>query len=66
MDVEDILPTHIFAHLAEGLQEGEPLDVAHGATHLGDHHLCARLPGYPYDAFLYLIGDMGYHLDGST
>ena len=48
VDSQGILPPLLFAHLADGLQEGLALDVAHGAPHLHDDHagvaLLARQP----------------------
>ncbi len=37
MQEEDVLAAHVVADLARGLEEGLRLDVADGATDLGDH-----------------------------
>ena len=39
VDVERVLVPQLPAHLADRLQEGLPLDVAHRAADLADHHL---------------------------
>ena len=45
-------------HLADGLQEGLGLDVAHGAADLADDHVHV-LSGHGIDALFNLIGDVG-------
>mmetsp|Transcript_41611 Transcript_41611/g.97732 ORF Transcript_41611/g.97732 Transcript_41611/m.97732 type:complete len:614 (-) Transcript_41611:2309-4150(-) len=50
------------AHLAHGFQEGQGLDVAHGAADLHDGHVDAL--GTALDVFLDLVGDVRDHLDG--
>src|SRR5690606_6980147 len=52
--------------LADGFQEGEALNVAHGATNFGDHHihvLVGILTDLADDRFD-LVGDVGDDLDG--
>jgi hypothetical protein len=36
MDETGVVPTEFQAHLPDGFQEGQRLDVAHRATHLDD------------------------------
>jgi hypothetical protein len=47
---------HLVAELTDGLEEGERLDVAHGAAHLDDHHVVARRDAL--DRRLDLVGDV--------
>ena len=53
---------YLLAELADGLEEGKTLDIAHRAADLGDDHVDVRVTGDPCDALLDLIGDMGDHL----
>ena len=39
VDVEDVLAPDVLAELADGLEERQALDVAHGAADLGDEHV---------------------------
>ncbi len=45
VDVEDVVAADLVAHLADGLQEGEALDIADGAADLDDDDLRAGLGG---------------------
>ena len=58
---DGVLAAHVLAELADGLQEGQALDVAHGAADLHDHHV--RRPCRRPDGGLDLVGDVGDHLD---
>ncbi len=61
MDKHDVLPSPLRRHLADGLQEGLGLDVAHGAADLHDGYVgVGRVQGV--DVALDLIGDMGNDL----
>jgi hypothetical protein len=40
---EDVVAADVVAHLAGGLEEGQPLDVADGAADLGDDDVRAVL-----------------------
>ena len=69
-DVQEkaVLPAHLVAHLAGGLQERLGFDIADGAADLGDDHIgpvsiSVRL-GHLQDAGLDLISDMRDHLHG--
>ena len=55
---------HVVAQLADGLEEGQRLDVAHGATDLHDHDVGIRRRRPLRDARLDLVGDMRDHLHG--
>ena len=52
--------------LADGFKEGLGLDIADGAADFNYHDLGAERSDGPLDAELYLIGDMGYDLNGSA
>ena len=54
-----VLPPHLSCRLADGLQKGLGLDVAHGAADLGDDHIGPGLPSRGVDPALDLVGDMG-------
>ena len=53
----------VLAHLADGLQERQRLDVADRAADLHDDHVRAPVAGDPPDALLDLVGDVGDDLD---
>ena len=65
MDEEHVAPGPLRVHLADRLQEGLGLDVAHGAADLGDDHVHI-LGGHGVDPALDLVGDMGDDLDRSA
>ena len=62
MDEHHVPVGPLRGHLADGLQEGLGLDVAHSAADLGDHHVHI-LTGHGVDAALDLVGDVGDDLD---
>jgi len=64
VDVEDVVLAQVGAQLADGLQEGLALDVAHGAADLDDGHVLVL--GHAQDGALDLVGDVGDHLDGAA
>ena len=66
MDKADVLRAGIFAILANGLHEGLRLDVANGATQLGDDHVGASLLLDATELVLDGIGDMRNHLNGAA
>jgi len=66
MNVKDIIPAYVTPHLADGLKEGESLDVAHRAPHVDNNPARLALPRHLAATPLYLIGDMRHHLDGAT
>ncbi len=66
VDVERVGASHILAHLADGLQERQALDVTHRATDLDDDHIGIVVPSGLLDTPLDLVGDVGDHLDGAA
>ena len=62
MDKHHIAMGPFGRHLADSLQEGLGLDIAHGAADLTDDHIHI-VAGHGIDAALDLIGDMGNDLD---
>ena len=63
VDVEDVVAADVLAHLADGLEEGQRLDVADGAADLDDDDVRAAVSGDASDALLDLVGDVGDDLD---
>ena len=63
MDIKGVLAADVFAHLADGFQKGQPLDVADRAADLHDQHIGLGLPSSQDDPPLDLIGHMGDDLD---
>ena len=66
MDVEDVRSSDVLAHLADGLEEGEALDVADRPADLDDDHVRIAVAGDPTDALLDLVGDVRDDLDGAA
>ncbi len=64
VDEQGVFAAQIAAELADGLDEGQSLDVADGAADLDDGHVDAavKLQDGPLD----LVGDMGDDLDGAA
>jgi hypothetical protein len=58
---EHVVAAQVVAHLTRRLEEGQRLDVAHGATDLGDDDVDVRR-GHGADACLDLVGDVRDHL----
>src|SRR3954462_11749015 len=56
VDVADVVAAKIEAHLADGLEERQRLDVAHRAAHLDDRHV--GVAGAALDERLDLVGDV--------
>ena len=63
MDVADVVPSDVPPELADGLDEGDDLDVADGAADLDDDHIDVLGAEGP-DAFLDLVGHVRDDLDG--
>ena len=63
VDVADVLAADVETELSDRLEEREDLDVAHGATDLGDHDIDVVVGerGHPT---LDLVGHVGDDLDG--
>ena len=65
VDEHDVLAAPLGGHLADGLQEGLGLDVAHGAADLHDGHVgVGSLQGV--DIALNFVGDVGDDLNGAA
>ncbi len=60
VDEDGVLPSHLVAELADGLQEGQTLDIPHGPADLHDGHI-ESFRGGP-DEILDLVGDVGNDL----
>ena len=65
MHVQHIGPADVLAHLADGLEEREALDVADGPADLDDHDVGIAVASDPSDPFLDLVGDVRDDLDRS-
>ena len=66
MDVHHVPPADVFAHLADGLEERQRLDVSDRAAYLDDDHVRAAVAGETLDPFLDLVRDVGDDLDGAA
>ena len=62
--VEDVVAAELVPQLADRLEEGQALDVAHGAADLGQHHVDVGRLGDAQDARLDLVRDVRDHLHG--
>ena len=58
MHVEHVVAADVLAELADRLEEGQALDVAHGAADLGDEHVDLELLRQSVHAALDLVGDV--------
>ena len=63
VEVADVVATGFLAELADRLEKGKDLDVAHGAADLGDHDIDVVIR-QPVDAPLDLVGDVRDDLHG--
>ncbi len=63
MDIQRVLAPGIRAHLAQRLQEGQRLDIAHRAADFDQHYLGVGGLGNQADAPLNLVGNMRDDLD---
>ena len=63
VDVQDVAPADVLAHLADRLEERQALDVADGPADLDDHHVGPAVAGQALDPLLDLVGDVGNDLD---
>ena len=66
MDVEHVAATDVLAHLADGLEERQALDVADGAADLDDDDVRLAVASDALDALLDLVGDVRNDLDGAA
>ncbi len=62
--VEHVVAADVLAELPDRLEERQDLDVADGATDLGDHDVDVLVGRQRQDAVLDLVGDVRDHLDG--
>ena len=58
MNEHGVFPPDLQRKLTDGFQERQSLDVAGGATNLGDDNVRPTLFAYEPDAVFYLIGDV--------
>ena len=63
VDVQHVRPPDVLAHLADGLEERQRLDVADRAADLDDHDVRVAVAGDAHDALLDLVGDVRDDLD---
>ena len=66
VDVQDVGPPDVLAHLADGLEERQRLDVADRAADLDDDDVRVALAGDAHDALLDLVRDVRDDLDGAA
>ena len=66
MDVEGVLGSYIFAHLADGLEEGQALDIPDRSPDFHDDQFRACGFTHGHDAPLDLVRHVGDHLDGAS
>jgi hypothetical protein len=66
VDVEDVAMADFVPELADGLQEGQALNIAHGAADLGDDDVAAHFLCHFVDAGFDLVGDVGNDLHGAA
>jgi hypothetical protein len=66
VDDQGVASALLLAELAHCLDEGLALDVADGATKLGDHNIGLGLLLDAQEAGLNLVGDVGNHLHGAA
>src|SRR6516164_11339485 len=66
VDEQTAAAADVDGELANGLQEGQRLDVAHGAADLRYHEVHVARLGDQRDPLLDLVGDVGHDLDGPS
>ena len=66
VDVKDVAMADFVPELADGLQEGQALNIAHGAADLGDDDVAAHFLCHCVDAGFDLVGDVGNDLHGAA
>ncbi len=64
--VQHVRPADVLAHLADGLEERQALDVADGAADLDDDDIGVAVARDTPDALLDLVGDVRDDLDRAT
>ena len=65
MDIQHVFPALFCRHLADGLQIGLALNIAHGAAYLSNDDVGLTVV-HGIDAALDLVGNMGDDLDGAA
>ena len=63
VDVQHVRAADVLAHLADGLEERQALDVADGPADLDDHDVRVAVAGDAPDPLLDLVGDVRDDLD---
>ena len=63
VDVQDVGPPDVLAHLADGLEERQRFDVADGPADLDDDDVRVAVAGDAPDPLLDLVGDVRDDLD---
>ena len=66
VDVQDVAPPDVLAHLADRLEERQALDVADRPADLDDDHVGPPVAGQALDPLLDLVGDVRDDLDGAA
>ena len=66
VDVEGVFAADVVAHLADGLEEGEAFDVAHGAADLDYDDVGGAFIGDESHTGLDFVGYVGDGLDGAS
>ena len=66
VDVQHVGPPDVLAHLADGLEERQRLDVADGPADLHDDDVRVAVAGDAGDPLLDLVGDVRDDLDGAA
>ncbi len=66
VDVQDVGPPDVLAHLADGFEERQRFDVADGPADLDDDDVGVAIAGDAADPLLDLVGDVRDDLDGAA
>ena len=66
VDIDSVLSAHLCADLSDSLKEGGGLDIAHSTADLGDNDVGVAFLAYTVDLVLYLVCDVGDHLNGAA
>ena len=66
VDIETVVAADVAPHLAQGLQEGQRLNISHSAANLTQHDLSPGGFRDLADAAFDHVGDVGDDLDGTS
>src|SRR5512136_2043020 len=66
VNIEHVVPSHLGAHLSDGLQERQAFDVAYRPANLHNHYRSATGFAHLFYAPLDLAGDMRHYLYRAT